>query len=141
MSQTQQTQAVSQASNWPYIDKAAFWKEDKTTMKIVKLITSAIILPLAFFMDLINKGVNYVWSKKEVEVVEEKKPGKLAKIKDRVRATLSKTKNFVIAHKKLFKWLGITAGSGILLYHAVPMLPVIGPKICKSNLARKMMKC
>ncbi len=95
---TQKTPTVSQASNWPYIQKAAFWKEDKTAMKIVKILTSTIILPLAFLMDLINKASNYIWSSKVVEPMPKK--GLWEQVKNGANAALDKVQDFWANHKK-----------------------------------------
>jgi hypothetical protein len=53
-------------SNWPIVDKVAFWNEDKLAMKIAKVVFSEILLPLAFMMDLINKAIIYVWPKDRI---------------------------------------------------------------------------
>ncbi len=69
MAATKQTGEVSSAkSQWPIVDKAAFWKERNTVLKIVKFATSVIILPLALMSDIVNKTVNYAWSFKDVKV-------------------------------------------------------------------------
>ena len=101
-------QNVSQTSNWPYIQKAAFWKEDNTVMKIVKFITSAIILPLAFLMDLANKAHNYIWPINEEVQVQETVAKPIS--------FLAKVKNTVVDFMKNHPY--ITGGAGIAVLGA-----------------------
>jgi len=108
MTQAQQVQA-SQVSNWPYVDNVAFWKEDKTSMKIVKFITGVVIVPLAFLMNLISKAVNYVWPKPNVQPQPAStKQGWKAWASDKAQGALDGCKNIWANHKL---GLGITAAT------------------------------
>ncbi|MFA6118760.1 MAG: hypothetical protein WCT85_07270 [Parachlamydiales bacterium] len=116
------TQPIQSKSNFPFVDKVAFWKEDKTAMKIVKVITAIILIPLAFIADLINKGINYVWPKKATEVkTEAKEESKAAEATSEISkeaAGIVKVKNIFMSNKNAIALAGAALATAVIGFYA-----------------------
>ena len=117
----------SPISQWTNVNKVAFWKEDNTAMKIVKFITSFIIVPLGFVMDLISKGANYVWPKKEIQpiIVPEitsENPGKIDWLKNCSKAIVNKTKSIWNNNKPIIISATVVGLAAISMWYFMPSI-------------------
>lgn len=129
---TKSTLAVGQANNWPNVDKVAFWKEENLAMKIAKIFADVVLIPIAFVMDLVNKAVDYIWPPKKIQ--PEEKITWAQWIKGGAIATLNKTKEFYLNHKKsllIYTSIGIVA-AGISL-GSYYLAPKFGAWICSNT--------
>jgi len=111
-------------TNWPVINKAKRFiiDEKDTTLKIIKLLSSIIIFPLAFILDLTIKGTKASWTKFSEYIskslAKEKGPPK--------KSLIQKITNIYFNHKRMILTMSEIAIISVCIifpYYNRPLIP------------------
>jgi len=139
---TQEAAKTSKVDKLYYFHKVWPAKNDTLSIKAVKIIASAIILPLigALFMDVINNFKNYIWNNKivdaeketqETQETQEAKKEEETKIPEKV-SSLNRIRNIWTNHKVGLLTTGGVVLAAILAARFSCSLPLIN-RLCANN--------